>query len=309
MNGRARLGWAVRLLGMAALAVGLLAGIAPTAAQASRSAATSHTGDGWLRLAHFSPNTPAVDVYLYSFDSSTALIVLHHVKYGTASPYEEVPSGVYTVAMRLAGAKPTSQPVLSTTVDIHPGKAYTVAGLGPAKGLRLQVLRDRLSTPRGKALVRIIQASLTQPRVTLRAGKKVLVSGLKFGSVTGYITVSPGTWRVSATGETKHTASSVALVAGTVHTIVVLDKSGGLVLDPLLDAAGSQVAPSGSADTGFGGMAPRQLPSSLPWIALVCAGLLLSLAGAAMARRPRAAAAGRLVSSRSLSDNKPPAVT
>ena len=125
----------------------LLLGI-PAAATAYASSAT--TGTGWIRLAHLSPNTPAVDVYLYSFGNSNAMIVLHHVAYGTVSPYETVQAGDYSVAMRGAGASATSQPVLSTSVTISAGHAYTVAGMGPESGLRLQVLDDELTTPPGK---------------------------------------------------------------------------------------------------------------------------------------------------------------
>src|SRR6266436_6547875 len=44
------------------------------ASHGASTAAASH-GVGWLRLAHLSPNTPAVDVYLYSFGNSHAMIV------------------------------------------------------------------------------------------------------------------------------------------------------------------------------------------------------------------------------------------
>src|SRR5260370_13441359 len=100
----------------------LLLGI-PVASTAYASSATS--GTGWIRLAHLSPNTPAVDVYLYSFGNSDAKIVLHHVAYGTVSPYEAVPAGDYSVAMRPAGAAASSQPVLSTNVTANAGHAYT----------------------------------------------------------------------------------------------------------------------------------------------------------------------------------------
>ncbi|MGH3400578.1 MAG: DUF4397 domain-containing protein, partial [Streptosporangiaceae bacterium] len=112
-----------RLLGTVALTgLGVL-GLAVPAASAAAS-----SGVGWIRLAHLSPNTPAVDVYLYSFNDPSAKIVLHHVAYGTVSPYEQVPAGEYTVAMRGAGAAPKTKPVLSTTVDVTAGGAYTVAG-------------------------------------------------------------------------------------------------------------------------------------------------------------------------------------
>ena len=106
--------------------------------------------------------------------TQTAQIVLKHVSYGTVSGYEQVAAGDYTVAMRAAGAKPSSKPVLSTAVDVKAGRSYTVAGMGPAAGLRLAVIPDRLTTPRGKALVRVIQASMQQDTVTVTAGKDAL---------------------------------------------------------------------------------------------------------------------------------------
>ena len=77
----------------------LLLGVPAAAASAASSAAA---GTGWIRLAHLSPNTPPVDVYLYSFGNSDAKIVLHHVAYGEVSPYEAVTAGDYSVAMRAA---------------------------------------------------------------------------------------------------------------------------------------------------------------------------------------------------------------
>jgi hypothetical protein len=174
-------------------ASGLLLGI--PAATAFASGATS--GTGWIRLAHLSPNTPAVDVYLYSFDNSNAMIVLHHVAYGTVSPYESVQAGDYSVAMRAAGASATSQPVLSTSVTIAAGHAYTVAGMGPESGLRLQVMDDDLTTPAGRSLVRVIQASLKDPVVKVSLGSTVLSDSLKFASVSPYQPVTPGTETVS----------------------------------------------------------------------------------------------------------------
>jgi Domain of unknown function (DUF4397) len=277
VNAKAGIARAFRLLALAVLALGLLSGVAPASASA---------GSGWLRLAHLSPNTPAVDVYLYSFHNSNALIVVHHVAYGTVSGYQKVPAGEYTVAMRAAGAPASSSPVISKAVNIKPGRAYTVAGMGPAKGLRLQVLDDRLTTPKGKVLVRIIQASLREHRVTIRAGHAVIARSVPFASVTSYKVVKPGNWEVSATGPTDRTSSNIALAAGTIHTIVVLDDPGRLFLDDLVDAAGSKVAPGDGPATGYGGTAPRPGHSELPWLALAGAGLLIGIAGFRTARKP-----------------------
>ena len=254
------------------------------------SASAASAGTGWVRLAHLSPNTPAVDVYLYSFGDSSASLVLHHVGYGAVSPYEPVASGDYTVAMRAAGAAATSKPVLSTSLVVQAGHAYTVAGLGPESGLRLQVLDDRLSTPSGEALVRVIQASLREHVVTLTDGGGTVAGNLAFASVSSYQPIRPATVTVHVTGATETTSATIALGAGTVHTLVVLDGADGLTVDNILDAAGSAVAPAGGAATGLGGTAPRA-PSPLPWLLLIGAGSVAVAGGGLRLRRlPRARA-------------------
>ena len=281
-----------RMTGVALLASGAL--VALTAAAGPAAAATTHapasSGYGWVRLAHLSPNTPPVDVYLYSYGKPNAMIVLKHVAYGTVSPYERVPHGEYTVAMRGAGASPSSTPVLSTNLMVHPGHAYTVAGVGPNKALHLQVLDDRLTTPKGKSLVRVIQASLKEHQVTVTAGRATLARNLAFASVTSYGADRPGTWMVHAKGGSETWSGQVKLTAGTIHTLVVLDSSSGLEVTDLMDAAGSSVMPNGGAATGFGGTAPAPASSSLPWLAAVAAGALLTLAGGYRLRRVRAVA-------------------
>jgi len=287
MNLSAKLARPARLAAVIGLAAGLVGLVGPAASAAPAVAVKSQVG--WLRLAHLSPNTPAVDVYLYSFGNPSARLVLKHVAYGTVSPYQAVPAGEYTVAMRGAGAPAGSKPVLSTTVNVATGKTYTVAGMGPNSGLRLQILHDKLVTPPGKTLVRVIQASLQQHRVTVRAGGDVLVHALAFGNVTSYTTVSAGTWQVHAAGETASATDSIKLTAGTIHTLVVLDNPGHLTIDNLVDAAGSRVLPAGAAATGLGGTAPIPGSSPLPWLVTVAAGLLVTVGGIARLRKSRSA--------------------
>jgi hypothetical protein len=273
-----------RLLAACTLAFGLTAAVAVAS---TATASIIKTQDGWIRLAHLSPNAPAVDVYLYAIGNSKAMVVLHHVSYGTVSPYETVQAGDYTVAMRGAGRPASSPPVLSTSVDVQAGHAYTVAGMGPAAGLRLQVLDDVLTTPPGKSMVRVIQASLKQTKVTVTANGQTLAHNLSFGSFTSYETVSPGTWHVHVAGSSMSASSTISLSANTTHTIVVLDDPGHLVLDDLTDAAGSDLLPTGGAATGFGGMAPRPGSSPLPWLLALAVGVLAVTGGTLRLRQTR----------------------
>jgi hypothetical protein len=270
------------LLGAAMLSLGTLAGTAAAAPAPSMS-----SGMGWMRCAHLSPTAP-VDIYVYSFKDPTAMNVLRHVRYGGVGMYMEMPAGEYTIGIRPAGAPASTSPVLVASLMLRAGQAYTVAAMGPPNGLRLQTLNDRLATPDGKSLVRIIQASLKQPRVTVRAGSATLASNLAFASVTPYDTDTPGRWMVDATGASETWSGNIKLTAGSIHTLVVLDSSSGLKVADLTDAAGSGMMPHGGVATGLGGTAQRPAPSPLPWLAGLVGGLLLAAAAAIRLRRGRA---------------------
>lgn len=276
--------WLTMLLGASILSAGTLAGAATSA-----SAAPATGGDGWVRCAHLSPNAPAVDVYMYSFGNPTAMMVLKHVMYGDVSSYMKVTAGEYTAAMRLAGAAPSTKPVLSTNVMVKAGHAYTIAGMGPASGLKLEAFQDDLTTPKGDSLVRVIQASLKEHHVTVTAGADTLAHNLAFASVSSYLTTKPGDLMVHAAGGAESWSGNVNLGAGTIHTLVVLDTTSGLQVNDLTDAAGSSSMPMGGAATGFGGTAP-QPGSVLPWAAALAAGALLLAVGGYRLRRVRAAA-------------------
>jgi hypothetical protein len=273
------------LLGAATLSLGMLAGTAAAAPASSMS-----SGTGWVRCAHLSPNTVPVDIYLYSYGDPMAMSVLRHVPYGEVSMYMKMSAGEYTAGIRPAGAPASTPPVLSANFMVQAGQGYTVAAMGPASGLRLQALNDQLTTPQGTSLVRVIQASLKEYYVTVRAGSATLASNLAFGSVTPFGTDTPGQWMVYAAGGSETWSGNVKLTAGSIHTLVVLDSSSGLKVTDLMDAAGSAMMPHGGVATGLGGTVPGPAPSPLPWLAGLASGLLVAAAAAIRLRRSRAVA-------------------
>jgi hypothetical protein len=280
----------VRPLAVLALTTGLI-GSGSDAAQAAAGAPArlprSHAV-GYLRLAHLAPDTPAVDVYLYPFGQGSETVVLRHVGYGAFSAYQGVASGDYTLAMRTAGAAPTAAPLLSATVDVAAGHAYTVAGIGPKSGMRLQVIGDQLECPPGRAMVRVIQASLQQPQVTVTVGRQSLARDQAFDSVSPYRVVRPGTFTVQAAGTSERASARLTLASGSIETLVVLDAPGHLAVSTLEDAAASKTVPDGAAATGFGGTAPGPGGAPILWLTLACAGLaLLTTAGVARFRQFR----------------------
>ena len=276
-----------RIARIAASAVLACLVILPAAAPAAQAA--DSTTDGWIRLAHLSPNTPAVDVYLYPFGGTTAQLVLKHVAYGTVSPYEPLAAGLYLVAMRATGAAPTSNPVISTEVKVSTGDAYTVAGLGPFSALTLKVLDDQLDAPSGQAGIRVIEASLLAPDVTVTEGADNIATNLRFPDVTSYQTVTAGSAAVRIATQTASVTSKVNLSPGSTYTFAVLDGTAGAPrwLD-LGDGTGAAVVPVGGVDTGFGGTAishDKALASEAAWGALLLAGVCTTLLAARRLRR------------------------
>jgi hypothetical protein len=252
-------GTAVAAMAAAMVSSGTAEAVGTMSGTSAKTATSAQAG--WVRLAHLSPNTPAVDVYLYAFGGTTAQTVLKHVAYGVTSPYESLPQGLYTVAMRLAGAEATSAPVISTNVDVKSGSAYTVAGLGPAGELTLNVLSDQLDAPAGKADVRVIEASMQNPSITVSADGSSIASALRFPAVSGYQTVDAGTWDLAVRTDAASTTSSMTFRPGSTYTIAILDGTGNTpkVLD-LTDSTGVAVVPKGGVAAGFGGTAAHQDP-------------------------------------------------
>jgi hypothetical protein len=237
-------------------------------------------GDGYVRLAHLSPDTPAVDVYLRSTANAIKPQTFKGVGYGDMSAYLRLPTGTYQVAMRKAGAPATTAPVITTQVGVRNGGAYTVAGVGRFADLGLRVLTDDLKLPdAGKSKVRIIQASVKAPVLDV-AGKNgnKIADGVAFATTTNYREVNPGKWSVQVvpTGGGRTSVLPCTLGAGSVYSLIVLDdKSGGLKPELHVDAERQGTVPLGGVATGGGGTQPA---SPVP-MALLFAGLAAVLTG------------------------------
>jgi hypothetical protein len=241
-----------RRLGASAAAALLGLGLSTVAA-----APASAAGVGYVRLAHLSPDSPAVDVYLSSVSGTIQQQKFNAVGYGVVSKYLPLPPGTYAVAMRPVGAPATSPPILSTQVTVVEGQAYTVAGVGRYADLGLRVIPDDLATPMtGKAKVRVVQASIKQPVLNVVCAGQSIGDGVQFASTTNYQEVGPGKWTIKLTppGSTDTTTVSAPLVAGGVYSLIVLDGKGGLTGQLRTDAR-SNGMPEGGVGTGAGGTA------------------------------------------------------
>ncbi len=208
-------------------------------------------------------------MYLYSFGDPSARLVLRHVSYGMVSPYEEVPAGDYTVSMRAAGAAPTAPPVLSTGFAVIAGDAYTVAGMGPASGLRLQVLKDTLAVPPGPG------PGPGDPGIAAPARGQRDARRARPGAEAGVRqrdAVPSGHRRDPDRARRGRQCRGVLWTSrcpDTVHTLLVLDGPAACASPTWRMRPAARSCPAAAPATGLGGTAPHPAPSPLPWLAVL----------------------------------------
>jgi hypothetical protein len=199
---------------------------------------------GYIRLAHLSPDTAPVDVYLDSLSGTVPQQVFRGVGYGVMSQYLKLPVGGYSVSMRKTNSVPSDPILLTTSVNVTSNSAYTIAGVGKNVDIGLRVLKDDLKLPTGnKSKVRIIQASLQLPVINVSvSGGAIIANNVAFATTTGYQLVSPGQWQLQITpaGGGNTTDLSADLGSGSVYSLLVLDGGNGTVKAELRTDASRQ---------------------------------------------------------------------
>ncbi len=256
------------------------------AATAALAATPAGTPSSYLRLAHLSPDTPQVDVYVDSAADPSRSFVVPGVGYGVVSDYTPLPPDVYVISMRAKDAPASSPPVISASVDARPGAAYTVAGTGRSAELGLKVLSDKLdSPPAGRASVRVINAALTTPTADVGpVNGPPWAQAVPFGAETPYRDCPLGDWDLKVTSAQASTTLPLELAENSSYTVLLIDRGNGLEPQVKRDSTGAGTVPVGGVDTGFGGTAePGPLPVGAA--AVLVAGLLAGLAVTLVVRR------------------------
>jgi hypothetical protein len=137
----------------------------------------------------------------------------------------------------------------------------------------------------GNAMVRVIQASTRQHRVTVTVDGQAVSHDQAFASVTPYRPVRPGTWTVRVVGASEQATARVTLAAGSSNTLVVLDGRGQLAIRAQQDSAGIKATARDPA--GLSGTAGQSGWSPAAWLAPAATALLLGLAWLARLRQFR----------------------
>jgi hypothetical protein len=210
--------------------------LALIAASTAQAAPPPGAGRAEVRVAHFSPDAPNVDVYV---DGNLAL---SNVPYTAVSDYLSIRPGRHTFAITPAGS---STVVLQASATLEPGRAYTVAATDTLSSIDATIYSDDVCAPAaGNAKVRAIHAAPDVPAVdvTLPDGT-VLIPGLQFPNASEYLEVPAGTYTLQvrlAGTDTVALEITATVEAGKSYSIAALGTLDGsddaaLMLMPYAD--------------------------------------------------------------------------
>ncbi|WP_435178137.1 DUF4397 domain-containing protein [Halorussus sp. AFM4] len=183
-------------VGLAVLVVaGLAAG--PAASLADRDPATLQDPENaQVRVAHVSPDAPAVNVVV---DNET---VVRNLEYGDVTPYLDLREGTHQVSVVTAENETT---VLEQQVSVEANERYTLVAAGEVgenatEEFRLVALQDARRAPNGtNASVRLVHVApgAGPVDVTVNRTGDVLYDNVTFGNASEYVTVPSGVYTLN----------------------------------------------------------------------------------------------------------------
>jgi hypothetical protein len=188
-----------------------------------------------LRVAHFSPDAPNVDIYL----DDVLVPGLVNVPFEVVSGYLEVSATTHNVKVYVTTT--TTDPVINENLTLDPNLTYTVAATGLVGLTDLQpvVLVDWPSAP-GDPRVRFSHLSPDAPPVDIvvAGGGPTVFDNVAFRSAAGYDQVGAGTYdlevRLESDGSLVLPVSGVPLAADRSYTIFAIGLAGDDSLTALL---------------------------------------------------------------------------
>jgi hypothetical protein len=207
----------------ALLAVLLL--VIPVAFAVTPACGANGVGYAWVRVAHASPDAPAVDVWV------NGAVVLSNVAFGQLSNYLLVPAGDYNIKVTPTGL--TAPVVIDADVTLDKDKAYTVAASGLLASIAPVVYMDNNTRPApGHAKVNFTHLSPDAPAVDVGVvGGGNLFTNVAFKGTSPYIEVPAGQYdlevKLTGTPTVVLTLNNVDLDMGMIYTVFAEGLAGG----------------------------------------------------------------------------------
>lgn len=204
-------------------------------------------------IAHVSPNSPDMDVYV------DGVLQEASIAYGEVGTLRSAGhSGNVTVSVTLAGTKPDSGTILIADVNLRPGATYLITVSNFLEYLQIgHYPIDPANLSSTAARVQVLHALPGGPRMSIKAGGDLLVANeLGYLEDPTFVDVSPGEYHLSGLVNGSPNPAfdrTQFLEAGTVYTVIVTGPPLDTIVLPVRFAAAAsaplvQSSQAGSSD-------------------------------------------------------------
>src|SRR6266702_8474283 len=178
------------------LGLGVIGFVAFAALFSTQRQSASAQSPSYVRVIHASPFVGTADVFV---DGAK---LLSSFQFGAVTDYVAVPAGPHKVQIALVG-KGIGASVISETLAVSPGVAYTVAATGATpSSLALQAFIDNNLLSPGTAKLRVYQLSPDAGSVSMDTGGNSLLSGIGYQSASNYLAISAGSYTLGVDSST-----------------------------------------------------------------------------------------------------------
>lgn len=185
-----------------------------------------------LRIGHFSPDAPAVDIH------ANGESLLENVSFGTLGDYMDVDAGSYDIEI-----VPTAggDAVLSATLDLDSDMNYTVLAINGLEDIEALVMTDdQPAIDASDARIRFVHTVPDAPAVDIWASDAALFENVAFGDSSSFATVDADAYdidvRPAGSDDSVLSLSDISFDGATSYTVFATGMLGDETLDAMLVA-------------------------------------------------------------------------
>jgi Domain of unknown function (DUF4397) len=216
------------------LGLGFIGIIAFAAFFGTQRHSASAQSPSYVRVIHASPFVGTADVFV----DGTKL--LSSFQFGAVTGYVAVPAGPHKVQIALVG-KGIGASVISETLAVSPGVAYTVAATGATpSSLSLQVFIDNNLLSPNTAKLRVYQLSPDEGLVSVDTGGTTMLSGIGYRGASNYLSIAAGAYTLGMDSSTNSASLHVSATLK-VNTVTSVFAVGLVHGSPNIQLVTSQV--------------------------------------------------------------------
>ncbi|MBA2284010.1 MAG: DUF4397 domain-containing protein [Ktedonobacteraceae bacterium] len=189
----------------------------------------------FVRVIHASPYVGSADVFVDGKQLLSSFL------FGSITGYVSIPAGPHKVQIALVG-KGIGAAVITQTLAVSPGIAYTVAAIGTSPtNVSLEVFKDNNLIVAGKAKVRVYHLAPDAGSVDVATSGHTVLNGIGYQEASSYLSVPAGayTFDVLAASANATLPLSTTLKANTVTSIFAVGLFQGV---PKVELVPAQVS-------------------------------------------------------------------